>query len=100
MGGMKLDEPAADLSIALALYSAVNDIAVDEKTIAFGEIGLGGELRAISYAEQRIREAERMGFEKCILPVQSLKGIDRKRFSIKLVGARSLRQAFDALGNR
>lgn len=100
VGGMKLDEPAADLSIALALYSAVNDIAVDEKTIAFGEIGLGGELRAISYAEQRIREAERMGFEKCILPVQSLKGIDQKRFSIKLVGARSLRQAFDALGNR
>ncbi|SDB46840.1 DNA repair protein RadA/Sms [Ruminococcaceae bacterium FB2012] len=97
VGGMKLDEPAADLSIALALYSSVRDKVVDEKTIAFGEIGLGGELRAISFAEQRIREAERMGFEKCILPAQSLSSVDRSRFGIKLIGVKNLRQAFDAL---
>ena len=65
---------------------------------AFGEIGLGGELRNISYAEQRITEAERMGFERCILPVQSLKGIDLKRFGIKVIGVRDLRQAFNSLG--
>ena len=97
VGGIKLDEPAADLSIAAALYSAIRDKPVDEKTIAFGELGLGGELRAISYAEQRIREAERMGFERCILPVQSLRGIDSSRYSIKLIGVSSLRKAFDAL---
>ncbi len=97
VGGIKLDEPAADLSIAAALYSSLRDKTVDEKTIAFGEIGLGGELRAVSYAEQRISEAERMGFERCILPEQSLKGIDRMRFGIELIGVRNLRQAFDAL---
>ena len=97
VGGMKLDEPAADLSIALALYSSLRDKVVDEKTIAFGEIGLGGELRGISYTEQRISEAERMGFERCILPAQSLRQINKNDFKIKLIGARSLRQAFDAL---
>ena len=97
VGGMKLDEPAADLSIALALYSSLRDRVVNEKTIAFGEIGLGGELRAISFAEQRIREAERLGFERCIMPAQSFAGIDKSRFGLKLIGARSLRQAFDAL---
>lgn len=97
VGGMKLDEPAADLSIALALYSAVRDKVVDEKTLAFGELGLGGELRSVSYAEQRIREAERMGFERVIMPEQSLKGIDPKRFGIRVIGVRNLRQAFEAI---
>lgn len=98
IGGMKLDEPAADLSIALALYSALRDVVVDEKTIAFGELGLGGELRAISYAEQRVKEAERLGFERCILPAQSVKSIDTSRVGIKLVGVRNLKQAFGAIG--
>lgn len=99
VGGFKLDEPAADLSIALALYSSLRDKVVNEKTIAFGEIGLGGELRNISHAVQRISEAQRMGFEKCILPSQSLKGIDTSRFTMKIIGARSIREAFNAIGN-
>lgn len=94
VGGFKLDEPAADLSIALALYSSLTDKVVSDKTIAFGEIGLGGELRNISHAEQRLSEAQRMGFEKCILPAQSLKGIDISKYSMKIVGVRSIRQAF------
>lgn len=97
VGGLKLDEPAADLSIALALYSSLRDKVVNGKTIAFGEIGLGGELRNISHAEQRISEAQRMGFEKCILPSQALKGIDTNKFNIKITGAKSIREAFDAL---
>lgn len=94
VGGFKLDEPAADLSIALALYSSLTDKVVSDKTIAFGEIGLGGELRNISHAEQRLSEAQRMGFEKCILPIQSLKGIDISKYSMKIIGVRSIRQAF------
>lgn len=94
VGGFKLDEPAADLSIALALYSSLTDKVVSDKTIAFGEIGLGGELRNISHTEQRLSEAQRMGFEKCILPAQSLKGIDISKYSMKIVGVRSIRQAF------
>lgn len=94
VGGLKLDEPAADLSIALALYSSLTDKIVSDKTIALGEIGLGGELRNISHVEQRLSEAQRMGFEKCILPAQSLKGIDGSKYSMEIIGVRSIRDAF------
>lgn len=97
VGGFKLDEPAADLSIAMALYSSLTDKVVSDKTIAFGEIGLGGELRNISHAEQRLSEAQRMGFEKCILPAQSLKGIDISKYSMKIVGMRSIKAAFNEI---
>lgn len=97
VGGFKLDEPAADLSIAMALYSSLTDKVVSDKTIAFGEIGLGGELRNISHAEQRLSEAQRMGFEKCILPAQSLKGIDISKYSMKIVGVRSINTAFNEI---
>lgn len=97
VGGMKLDEPAADLSIAMALYSSVTDKVVSDKLIAFGEIGLGGELRGVSYVTQRIAEAQRLGFEKCIVPKQSLKGVDTSRYDIKIVGVTSIRKAFDEI---
>lgn len=97
VGGFKLDEPAADLSIAMALYSSLTDKVVSDKTIAFGEIGLGGELRNISHTEQRLSEAQRMGFEKCILPAQSLKGIDISKYSMKIVGVRSIKAAFNEI---
>lgn len=97
VGGFKLDEPAADLSIAMALYSSLTDKVVSDKTIAFGEIGLGGELRNISHAEQRLSEAQRMGFEKCILPAQSLKGIGISKYSMKIVGVRSIKAAFNEI---
>lgn len=97
VGGLKLDEPAADLSIALALYSSLTDKVVSDKIIAFGEIGLGGELRNISHVTQRIAEAERMGFEKCILPKQSLKGVDTSKYNIKLCGVTSIQKAFNEI---
>lgn len=97
VGGFKLDEPAADLSIAMALYSSLTDKVVSDKTIAFGEIGLGGELRNISHTEQRLSEAQRMGFEKCILPAQSLKGMDISKYSMKIVGMRSIKAAFNEI---
>ncbi len=97
VGGFKLDEPAADLSIALALYSSLTDKVVNDKTIAFGEIGLGGELRNISHTEQRLSEAQRMGFEKCILPAHSLKGVDISKYSMKIVGVRSIKSAFNEI---
>lgn len=97
VGGLRLDEPAADLSIALALYSSLTDKVVSDKIIAFGEIGLGGELRNISHISQRIKEAERMGFEKCIVPRQSLKGVDTSKYNIKICGVSSIRKAFDEI---
>ena len=98
VGGLKLDDTAADLSVAMALYSSVTDKVVDEKTIAFGEIGLGGELRSITHAEQRIQEAERMGFEKCILPYHTVKKLNTAKYTIKIVGVRSIKDAFREIG--
>jgi len=97
VGGLRLDEPAADLSIALALYSSLTDKPVEEKLIAFGEIGLGGEIRNVSHILQRISEAQRLGFERCLVPEQALKEITKGKFKIEIAGINSLRQAFKYL---
>ncbi len=94
VGGLRLDEPAADLSIALALYSSLTDKVIPDKVIALGEIGLGGELRSISHITQRLSEIERLGFEKCIVPKSSLKGIDTTKYSMKVIGTYSIKNAF------
>ena len=98
VGGLKLDDTAADLSVALALYSGLTDKVISDKLIALGEIGLGGELRSISHCEQRLAECERMGFETCIVPAHSLKSVDTGKFSMKIIGVRSIREAFKAIG--
>ena len=97
VGGFRLDEPAGDLPVAMALYSGIMDRQIDEELIAFGEIGLGGEIRSVSHAVQRIREAERMGFKTCIVPQQCMKGIDPKEYSIRIVPAATLKQAFSVI---
>ena len=94
VGGFKLDEPAGDLPVAMALYSGVMDKQIDEQLIAFGEIGLGGEIRSVSHIVQRIREAERMGFKKCVVPKQSMSSIDPKDYDIDIIPASTLKQAF------
>lgn len=97
VGGLRLDEPAADLSIALALYSSVTDKVVSSKVLAFGEIGLGGEVRTVSFVSQRLEEAQRLGFEKCIVPKASLKGINKSDFTMKIIGVSNVRQAFSEM---
>lgn len=96
IGGMKLDEPASDLSVALALVSSLKDVVVDEQTLAFGEIGLGGEIRGVKNCEHRIKEAERLGFTKCIIPASNLKGLKNFKTNIEVIGVKYVRQAFEA----
>lgn len=89
-GGIKMNEPAMDLGIVMAIVSSYKDRPIDEKTIAFGEVGLSGEVRAVSMAEQRVMEAKKLGFTTCILPeasADSLKSIK----GIKIVGIRTIR---------
>ena len=96
VGGIKLDEPAADLSVAIALVSSLKDAVVSDETMAFGEIGLAGEIRAVSNAENRIREACRLGFTKCIIPYHNLKSVKNKeKYDIKIIGVRTIRQAVE-----
>ena len=87
VGGFRLDEPAGDLPVAMSLYSGIMDKQIDEDLVAFGEIGLGGEIRSVPHIAQRIREAERMGFGKCVVPKQSIGTIDTNDYSIEIIPA-------------
>lgn len=98
VGGLKLDEPAADLTVALALVSSLKDKAVDDKTIAFGEVGLAGEIRDVNNCEQRIAEAKRLGFERCIIPFHNYKSITNSlKSTFDIIPVRNIREAFSAL---
>lgn len=94
VGGFRIDETAGDLAVALCLYSSIVDKPVDKKTIAIGEIGLGGEIRAVSNIIQRVREAERMGFSTCIVPKQSLPALRESGVKIRIIGVSDINQAF------
>ncbi len=97
VGGLRLDEPAVDLAIALALISSLKDTPIREDTVVFGEIGLAGELRSISHSDLRISEAGRLGFARCILPYHGLKNLAGKTYDgIEVIGAKNIRQAFEA----
>ncbi len=93
-GGMKLSEPAIDLGIALAIVSSFKNRAIDEKLVAFGEIGLSGEVRAVNMAETRVQEAKKLGFTTCIVPESSLAAL-KKIQGVKLIGVKSVQEAID-----
>lgn len=98
IGGLRLDEPAADLTVSLALVSSLKEKAVGDKVLAFGEVGLAGEIRAVSHCEQRVQEAYRLGFEKCIIPFHNYKSLSKDlKINVDIVPARNIRDAFSAL---
>ena len=95
-GGLRVDEPASDLSVSLALISSLKDAPIREDVIAFGEVGLGGEIRGVGNCEQRIKEAERLGFKRCIIPYHNFKNLTIKNAKIDIVPVRTIRAAFEA----
>ena len=97
VGGFKLDEPAGDLPVVLALYSSLTDKIIPDKLIAIGEIGLAGEVRNVSHIIKRVEEARRMGFETCIVPKQALTALPKSSQTLRIFGVDSLRQAFRVL---
>ena len=95
-GGMKLSEPAMDLAIILALISSYKDRPVDPSTVIFGEVGLAGEVRAVSMADHRVYEAKKLGFTTCVLPrlcMEKLKPVK----GIRLIGVANVREAIAAV---
>ena len=96
VGGLRLDEPAADLAVAMSLVSSLKDTPIREDAIVFGEVGLAGELRSVSHIDARISEAAHLGFHKCVLPYHSLKQINSEHHGIDLVGVKNIRDAFEA----
>ena len=96
VGGLWLDEPAMDLPVALSLISGLKDVTVSSDTVAFGEIGLTGEIRAVSNADLRVSEAARMGFRRVVVPYHNLSSIV-KRDHVEVIGVKTVREAFDVI---
>ena len=96
-GGIRMNEPAIDLGIVLAIMSSKLDKPIDEKTICFGEVGLSGEVRGVSMAEQRVLEAKKLGFERCILPKVCKVGFLHNIEGIELIGVSNVKEALDAI---
>jgi DNA repair protein RadA/Sms len=95
-GGMRVEEPAADLGVVAAIASNFKDKVIDPEMVAFGEIGLGGEVRGVSQSEGRVKEAARLGFKRCLLPKQNqekMKGVK----GIEMVGVRTVQEAIKVL---
>ncbi len=91
-GGIKVNEPALDLGIVMALVSSFKNGAIDEKTVIFGEVGLAGEVRAVSQAQQRVNEAVKLGFKTCILPGVCMKNIKNNN-EIEIIGVNNVNEA-------
>ena len=96
-GGIKMNEPAIDLGITLAVVSSYKDQVIDEKTVVFGEVGLSGEVRAVSMAEQRVLEAKKLGFERVILPAVCMKSVE-KIGGIALIPVENIQDAILRVG--
>lgn len=95
-GGIRINEPAIDLGIVLAIVSSFKNRPIDEKTLVFGEVGLSGEVRAVNMAEQRVLEAKKLGFDTVIMPKVCTEGL-RSIKGIKIVGVAGIAEAMDII---
>jgi DNA repair protein RadA/Sms len=95
VGGLQVGEPAADLAVATAIASSRKDRPIAADVALVGEVGLSGELRAVSQLTARLKEAAKLGFRRCIIPRTTRRPPDGYPEGIEVIGARSLRQAID-----
>jgi DNA repair protein RadA/Sms len=99
VGGLKIDEPAVDLGIIAAVASSFREKPIDPNTVVMGEVGLAGEVRAISQAEMRLKDAAKLGFTRCVLPAVNVEKLDRTAALAKmdLMGVRTVEEAMEKL---
>ena len=96
-GGLRLSEPAMDLALVLALISSYRDVPVSGRTIVFGEVGLSGEVRAVSMAQQRVQEAKKLGFTRVLLPRSSMEQV-KNISGIEILGVAAVKDALRFIG--
>ena len=96
-GGLKVNDPAMDLGVISAILSSNMDLAIERNVAMTGEVGLSGEIRPVTRVEQRILEAEKLGFGRILVPVHNLKGFDTKRLQIEIIPVRKVEEAFRQL---
>ncbi len=97
-GGVKVTEPATDLGVALAVASSLRNVPIAAGTVAVGEIGLGGEIRAVPQLGKRLGEATKLGFHRCVVPKTALKGINLDEYAVEVIPVRRTEEALEAVG--
>ena len=95
VGGLRIDEPAADLAVAAAIASSIRDLPVRADTVLIGEVGLSGELRMVGQMQARLREAAKLGFRRAVVP-RRLRGTEAWPAGLEVIEVRSLREALSA----
>jgi DNA repair protein RadA/Sms len=96
-GGLKVEDPAIDLAVCVSIVSSYEDISVPSSCCFAAEVGLGGEVRAVNRIENRISEAEKLGFKKIFISKYNLKGLDTKQYKIQISAASKLEEVFSEL---
>lgn len=97
VGGLRLDEPAVDLAVAMALVSGVRDFPIPDDMVIFGEVGLSGEIRSVPRILERVKEAQRLGFTKCVVPKSCVKQLSTLKRDIEIIGVSTLAGAISLL---
>ncbi|MEE2711072.1 MAG: DNA repair protein RadA [Gemmatimonadota bacterium] len=95
-GGVRLDEPSVDLGAAVAIASSLRDVSVKQRDVVIGEVGLGGEIRRVNHVERRIREAEKLGFTRCVVCARNTKGLPESA-RMEIIGVQGIYEALEAL---
>jgi DNA repair protein RadA/Sms len=99
-GGIKISEPAIDLGIALAMISSSKGFAIDMNTVVFGELGLTGELRSVGMCERRLNEAQKIGYKKCIIPLENAKQISSLYDHLEIKGIQNVHELLNVFGKK
>jgi DNA repair protein RadA/Sms len=99
-GGMKVEDPAADLAVAVAIASAFSEKLTTPEAVVLGEVGLAGEIRSVTQAALRINEAERLGFKHCLLPKNNSKNLAGRQGGIEIIPVSTLKETLDIIIRR
>jgi DNA repair protein RadA/Sms len=97
VGGMRVEEPGADLGVIASIASSYKDKLIDPDVVVFGEVGLGGEVRGVSQSEVRVKESARLGFKRCLLPKQNQEKMKKEVKAIELIGVTTIQEAMAVL---
>ena len=97
VGGIRINEPALDLGIILAAASSFKNISIPKGVVAIGEVGLTGEVRMVNLIEKRLKEAEKLGFKKCIIP-ENNKKLLKEKYNLDIIGVKNIIEAMRAIG--
>ena len=97
VSGMRITEPAVDLGVIACISSSFKNLSISKDTVLIGEVGLTGEVRTVNLIDKRLKEAEKLGFKKCVIP-ESNKKLLKESYKLDIIGVKNINEALKALG--